>query len=157
MKVNLLLGTDDLRSGFVNVDPHAAADDPLRVMGDAFNLNHIADGNELEELVTNEALDYVPMPIADKVLSHWLSKIAHGGTITLSCVDLLEVSRHLQHRILSVDDANTLLFGTQKEPWQFKRGAYNLATLVETLQEHGFQILSKRVNDFRAYVTARRP
>lgn len=157
MKLNLLLGSNDIRTGFVNIDPTAADNDPVKFKGDVFNLDHIADGNEVQELLAYEVLDYVPADKADKVLAHWFSKIAHKGTITVSCTDLNEVARCLQHRIMHSDEANAILYGQQKQPWQFKKCAFTLAILAQTFTEHGFKVLASRIHNYRGIVTGQRP
>lgn len=158
MKANLLLeAPNDIRSGYVNIDPLAPHEDPDRATLDPFNLDHTFDAGELSELVAHGLLDYVPNAQLDVVLNGWLSKLAHGGELTLSVIDLREVCRGVLADRLSLDEANTLLFGEQRVQWQFRKCSLTLARLVEVLRAKGFKILSQRLHNYRAYVTCQRP
>lgn len=159
MKLNLLMDSPgDVRSGYVNVDPHAPqGDEHGRVRGDVFDLSHVADAGEVSEIVALDLLDSAPVAEAEAVLNHWLSRLAHGGRLTVSVVDLREVARSFLNGVLSTDEANALLFGAQDRPWRFKRAAYTLPQLVDAMASLGYRVLAKRVQDFRAVVTVERP
>lgn len=159
MKVNLLMDNPaDVRPGYVNIDLLAPEGDPLgRIQCDPSNLESIADAAEVVELIAHDILDRVPMHQANAVLDHWLSRLAHGGTIVISCVDLLEVAKSLQNRLITVEQANQLLHGEQDKAWKFRQANYTLAQLADTLRGKGLLVQKKRITDFRAVVVARRP
>jgi hypothetical protein len=157
VKINLLLDSPNLRSGYINVDPFAAVDDPYKVAGDVMNLDHLVEAGEATDLVALDIIDYAPLGAADMVLKHWQSKLGHGGTLTVSCVDLFEVARALWHRQLSLEDANSIVHGKQSKQWEFKKGSYSLKTLASTMEENGLHVLKKLVSDYRAVVVAQRP
>lgn len=157
MRLNLLL--DDpggVRPGYVNVDLLAPAGDPHRTQCDPTNLEPVCDAGGCEELVALDILDYVPLAQANAVLDHWVSRLAHGGTMSVSVVDLLEVSRAFADRRLTVEEANLLLHGEQKKQWQFRQSNYTLGQLADALQAKGLMLVLQRHDDFRAVVTARR-
>lgn len=158
MKLNLLLNNPGgVRSGYTNVDPIAPENSLDSVRCDVTNLDTVCDAGEASELVAHDILDYIPRAQVPKVLNHWLSRLAHGGTFVLSCVDLLEVSRALVAYRLPLEEANKLLHGEQREPWEFRKDSYSLAQLVGFLKDRGLTIQKKRVENFRAIVVATRP
>jgi hypothetical protein len=131
MNVNLLLDNPgDVRSGYLNIDNFAQPNDKYgRIPGDVFSLSLIDDG-ELTELIVLDILDYVPACKLDEVLENWLRKLGHGGTITVSVVDIREVSRAIFNNRLSIDDANELIHGKQEKEWQFKKIVVILRAVV---------------------------
>jgi hypothetical protein len=158
-RLNLLLDNPaGVRPGYLNLDPLAPDDDPAgRVKCDPGNLDPVVDAGEAAELVAHDLLDRVPLAQANTLLDHWLSKLAHGGTITVSCVDLLEVAKSLQNRLITVEEASTLLHGEQGKNWQFRQANYTLAQIADTLRGKGLKVQQKRINEFRAIVVAQRP
>lgn len=159
MKVNVLLDNPgDCRSGYLNVDPFAPADcSDGRVRGDASDLSTLVDAGECSEVVALDVLDYFPGAAVDQVLRNWLSRLCHGGRLTVSVVDLREVSRALLAGNVSMDDANELLTGKQEKAWQFKKSVFTLSQLVEVMTNLGYRVLAKRVQNYRAVVTVERP
>lgn len=158
-RLNLLIGDPaNVRSGYTNVDPLAPDGDPAgRVRCDPGNLDPVVDAGEAVEIVAHDIIDRVPMHQANALLEHWLSKLAHGGTIVLSCVDILEVARSLLGRFITVEQANVLLHGEQDERWRFRQANYTLVQLADTLAGKGLRVQSKRINECRAIVVAQRP
>lgn len=159
MRINLLIDNPkDVRSGYVNIDPLAPANDPAgRVNGVLHDLSHTVDDGEAVEIIANEILEYHPGGVLDDVINNWLKKLAHGGTITLSTIDVREVARNIWLGTIDLDEANTLLYGEQKTQWQFKKCALSLSDIVGAVEEKGFKILQKRVSALRATVTIQRP
>lgn len=161
MKVNLLLANaGDIRSGYLNIDGAATPEEcekDGRIAGAVDNIEHTVDANELEELVAMDILDYFPMHYADKVLDHWLSRLKHGGRLTLSVADLRQVSRELLNNTADIADVNELLFGKQEKDWQFKKCVFTTSILANILQAKGYIIEKKIAINKRAIVTVRRP
>lgn len=159
MKVNLLLDNPDgVLGGYVNIDQFTPPDDTTgRIGGEVGDLSHTVDAAEAEEIVALEILDFFPAKRTDHVLDNWLSRLAHGGTITVSVVDTREVARGVLNRQLTMETLNGLLYGEQKRPWEFRKAAYTMEQLVEVFRGKGLKILQKRLVNFRAYVTAQRP
>ncbi len=159
MKVNILLNNaTDVRSGYLNVDPCAPEGDAGdgRVRAEPHKLD-LLDANECDEIVAHDALDFYQTHEVDRVLDHWLSKLAHGGTLTLSTIDAREVARSFLAGRIDVDEFNVLVHGQQDGPYRSRSCSLTMATLCAVLQDRGMQILSKRVADHRAVVTCRRP
>lgn len=157
MKVNLLLDNPgDVRSGYLNIDPFAPAEGDQRVKGDVSDISWAVDDAEATEIVALDVIDFFPARDADRVLNNWLSKLARGGRLTVSAVDVREVARAFLAGTLHLDDVNDLLHGKQEQPWQCRRAAYTLDQLVEVLGNLGYKVLLKRVQNHRAVVTVER-
>src|SRR5690606_36574162 len=109
------------------------------------NLDSVADDGEAKEILALDILDYFPSAKADEVIRNWTRKLAHGGTLTISVVDVREVSRAIVNNAISMDDVNELLHGAQREGWQYKKASFTLAQLNEAFLEAGFKILARRV------------
>lgn len=159
MKLNLLIDNpDDVRSGYVNIDPFAEPCDPHgRVKGALHDLGHTVDDGEASEIVANDVLDYHPGAVLDDVLNNWLKKLARGGTLTVSTVDVREVARLVWFGNVDINEANNLLHGEQKKEWQLRKVSLSLPHLVEVLEAKGFKVLQKRIHNLRAVVTVQRP
>lgn len=159
MKLNLLINNSgDVRNGYLNIDPSANPEDPYgRVRCDLDNLDPLVDANEATEVVALDILDYYATTDVDRVLNHWLSKLAHGGTLTVSVVDLREVSRQFLAGGLGLDEANLLLHGEQDGPMRFRMCSLTLDHLSAVLENKGLKVLKRRIVDRRAVVTCQRP
>ena len=158
MKVNLLIDNPgDVRSGYLNIDPIAEPGDVNgRIKGDIGNLSEHVDAGEADEIVALDILDYFPTNTVDIVLNNWLTRLRHGGRLTMSVVDIREVARGVLAGNLSPNDYNELLYGKQEQPWQFKKSIYTLNQIAEVLANLGFKILSKRIQNLRAVITIER-
>ncbi len=156
MKINLTLAEDSPRSGFKNIDPYAPLGHPLRTIGDVANLDEYCEDAECEELVALDVIDYMPALQLDNILSHWLKKIRHGGTIAIGGIDMREVSRAFVSQKLSLEDANLLFYGAQRAPWQYRKSTLTLQKVIDLLESKGLKILQKRINEYSYMVKAER-
>lgn len=86
----------------------------------------------------------------DESLATIISKLRHGGTISLVGSDLTEISRGLTTGHLELPKALTLLYGG-------RHSISTLSAIVEKLQGHGLKVMQKRCNDYKYYVVATRP
>ena len=158
MKVNLLLDNPhDVRSGYLNLDPFAPEPDSHgRIRCEIVNLNKLVDAGEAEEIVAHDIIGYFPPKQIDEILDNWLSKLAHKGTLTLSAVDFREVSHKTLGNIITIDQINSLVYGDQRQPWEFRKSAFTLPLLITMFESRGFRIMSKRIQDHKAVVTVYR-
>ncbi len=157
MKLNLLLHDDSPRSGFINVDPFAPPEDQRRIRGHFSCLDEIVDDAECDELIAGDILDYVSVEDVDEVLDHWISKLRHGGVITIGGLDLREVTSHIANYTLKTPDANILLFGAQQAPWQFRKSVSTLSERIAYLTDKGLKPLKKRADNYFYSITMERP
>jgi len=150
MKVNLLVNQPgDVRSGYLNIDPAAPADcQDGRVHGDLSKLS-LVEANEATELVAHGILDRYSVQDADTVLDQWIGKLAHGGTLSISVVDIREVARAVLYGTILLEDANALLHAG-------KQCSLTMGRLVDVLQSKGLKIVRKHIQDYQAFVIAQR-
>jgi hypothetical protein len=158
VKVNLLVSNPEgVRAGYLNFDTLAPQMDPHgRIQADFTKLDRHVDAGEVEDFIAHDVLDLFPIVQANDILDHWISRLAHGGTITISCVDLMEVSRNLVNRFITPEQANVLLHGEQDRPWKFRQGNYTLSQLVHSLAGKGLHVQMKRLDELKAIVVAQR-
>ncbi len=158
MKLNLLLDNhNDVRSGYVNVDPFAPEQDKYgRVRADVNNLDAVVEAGEATKIVVSDILSYFPPEQVDEILTNWLSKLAHGGTLAVTVVDLREVARKFLANIIPIEDMQSLLHGAQEQPWQFRKSSLTLPLLIEVFTTRGYKILSKRIQNNMATVVVQR-
>lgn len=140
----------------MNVDNCAPMGDPKRTRGNVGDLSDLVDAGEAEEIVALDILDFFPGEMADQVLHNWLSRLSRGGKITVGVVDVREVARGLLDGRLTLDDAQELLHGRQTAEWDYRKSVFTLSHLVEVLTNLGLKVLKKRVENYRAIVTAER-
>jgi hypothetical protein len=143
----------------LNLDPFASeADDPAgRYRASPEKLDDYVCANEASELVAHDVLDHFPAQYADAVLDHWVSRLAHGGTITVSVLDAREVCRAYMAGKLTNDNLNDAVYGNPKSQKASRKCLLTLPTLVAVLEAKGLRVLQKRYQNLRAVVTAQRP
>lgn len=157
MKLNLLLNSKNVRSGFVNVDPLASPDEADKVRADVCNLDAVAEDAEVDELVATDVIDYLPARQLDDIVDNWIRKIRHGGTIVVGGVDVREVARGVVNQELDLESANRLLYGFQDAPWEYRKAALTVQKLIDVFASRGFKILHKRLENYYYQVKAERP
>lgn len=155
MKINLLLADNSPRSGFINLDPLAPPDDPLRKQGDFGNLDEYVDDAECDELIATDVIDFIAPTQVLYVINHWKSKIRHGGTLVIGGLDLRRVAIELINHRLSMTEANLIIHGTQESPWQSRRSSYGLQTMLNHFQD--FKVLQKRFDYCHYSLKVQRP
>lgn len=111
MKVNIILNTTDVRSGYVNIDPFANPQDPTKIQCDPGNLAMI-DDNECEELIALDVLDFVNPRDRDNILNHWISKLAHEGSLTIGGREIYDVAKIIFMRAADLNQSNQLLYSS---------------------------------------------
>ncbi len=158
MKVNLVIGQpDQYRPGYLNVDPLAEASREGVVKGDVFDLSHSLDAGEAEEIVAMGLLHYLPRAQYGQALAQWASKLAHGGRLTVSVLNLVGIAHSLVDGKLSVDDTARLLYGPQESNWDYIKSGHASFTLSLHMINLGLEIQSKTWEGHYAIVTAVRP
>ena len=158
MKLNLLLNNASwVRSGYLNLDPHAPENDPQRTRASVVQLDDHVDDGEVEELLAHDVLEYIPGREADQVLNHWVKKLAHGGILSIRTPDLRAIAHGLTYRLITIDDANLVLHGDQAQDWQTCKATYSLDHLVKVLEGKGLKIIRRLKDGYHCLVVAQRP
>lgn len=122
---------------------------------DPFNLE--CNDNECTEIIADHILDYIPVSKCHAVLSHYISKLRHGGKIILGGVDLVEANKIAFTGVFDPIAFNELLFGKQQYAWDFKRGIYSVSLITEYLQSQGLKVTKKRLTPTQFVIEAIRP
>lgn len=156
MKLNLLIGGAAL-NGYLNADQvfNGQSD---RVQAELQDLDPIVDHNECEEVLALDILDFMPLSMRQKTLHGWMTKVAHGGTITLSCLDLNEFTRQVYNGNLhDTYQVNQILFGPVTHTWSIRKSICTLSDTVQMIMSTGqFDVVSQRFSGVHYIVTAKR-
>ena len=158
MELNLLINGVPI-NGYLNIDPLASDEEVnngQKVKGELDNLDDYVDDAECVEILAVEVLEYISMEKADSVLNHWLSKLRMGGTITIGATNFRQVCRSVASQTIDNNAANLLLYGKQTHELEYKKGLVDLARLCAVLEAKGLQIIQKRLDGFKMFVTAQR-
>lgn len=158
VKLNLILDANNFLTGYRNVYQFESVVNVSNelVAGDVADLNNIVDDAEADEILAHDVLDYIPSPALETTVANWISKLRHGGTISVSGVDIILVSKALVQQRITLTDANFLLYGEQNEPWEYRKATLTMNTIVSIFQENGLKLLSKTYDGYKYYVKAER-
>lgn len=151
MRINLLYDSPEVRSGYVNVDPFSI-DNPDKVCCDLQELSFCSVG-EAQEILCIDVLSQYNLEDASKIFSEMVSKLSHGGSITIGDLNAYEVSRMFTVGKLSPTDFSQLLFGG-KHP---RKSLHAIDTILQGFSQMGLHIVSKKLEGHRFIVTAVRP
>lgn len=157
MKINLLVNSNDVRSGYTNIDPFASPTDTQKVIGNVYDLDEYVDDGEAIDLLALDVIDYVSPASTDAVLDIWIKKIRHGGTITIGGIDMREISHAFLNNKISLTEANILLYGAQRAPYEYRKATLTIQHVINMFKERGFKLERKQIIQYHYYVTARRP
>ena len=159
MRINLLYTEEEPRSGYLNVSPFATEEtDELKIGDPTFKLSAWVDDAEATEIVANDVIDYLPADIVMDVLSHWVAKLRHGGTLIIGGTDLYEVCKGFTTYAIDVHQANAHLHGHAADNPQFvKKITLTALGLSNFLATMGLTIIKKRVTGYHFIVEAKRP
>lgn len=152
MKLNLTLGHPPI-NGYLNVDPFFDHDGKTKC--DLDKLECVDDG-ECSEILAIDVLEYVPVPIADQTLTHWVSKLAHKGVLVIGGTNLRQVCKCILDKTLDIDRANQILYGEQRFPGDLKYGMVDMERLCAALQTKGLKVISKQLDGLKMIVKGER-
>jgi hypothetical protein len=126
-------------------------------VGDVCNLDHYVCDAECEELIALDVIDFLPSNELDTVIDNWIRKLRHGGSITVGGVDMREVARGLVNQTLTMDRANILLYGAQRQPYEYRKSTLTMQKLLAVFQTRGLKVIQKRLVNYYYHVKAERP
>ena len=154
MKVNLLIGNSSpVLNGYLNIDCCGNPQSSDRIVGQIENLEALVDANECEELIALQVLDHMPIQIRAKVLQHYLTRIAHGGLLIISSIDLMEVSRLIYNgSIADILEMNKLVYGIGNNPWSWKKSFIPLQDTIGLIMNGGQFVIESIKYDGVFYV-----
>jgi hypothetical protein len=124
--------------------------------GDDISLGTIEQAS-CTDILAMEIIDYSPLQRVYPLLASWTSKLRHGGQITITGTDYIEIARAIMYGKLNSGDVNKRLYGEQRQTWEFKTGCYTLSDITDSLRQLGLKIIKQRLNGFNFEVMATRP
>lgn len=151
MRINLLLNSNEVRAGYVNVDPFADPQDTTKTRLQLDQLDFV-DRGEVQDLLALNIIDFIPSTDKDNYLNYLLSLLAIGGTITLGGINIDTVARSYANHQIDLATVNVLLYGQNPT----KSGLINLTQLENVLAGKGLRILEKKQVGFEYFVKAER-
>ena len=155
MKINLLMASDDVLSGYLNIDPYGSSKD--KVQGTVFDLADHVDDGEATEIVATEVLEYIDRLNLDGTINNWISKLAHGGKLVIGGTELYEVCKAASLFIINADQTNALLYGDPTKPFLQKKNSLTVPMMTAVLKSKGLKVLQQRVHGFKFTVVGERP
>ncbi len=116
------------------IDPNKQTEVPNYInVSNIGNFDTIAEFGECSEIVGLDIIEYIPHNLLRETLSYWVSKLAHGGLLTLSATHLETLIKAYYRKELKNQLFNELLFGKQDLPCNFKKGSVNLEEIRDFL------------------------
>lgn len=154
MKVNLLMNSGDVLSGYTNVDPLNFA--PNKTFAPLDNLDKVVFTGEAKEIRANGILQYYSVAAGRKLMAHWASKLEHNGTLSITVPNGNELLRNYISGKNTNDELNTQLFGPQEYPWQTFRSLWTMSELVAVTKSLGLILLSANISPNELFIEVRR-
>jgi len=154
MKLNLLRNSNKVMSGHLNVDILPGEG---KVQGDIANLDPLVDNASCTDIVARNVLEYVPHNELVSVLNHWISKLRHGGKLTINTTDLRSIAKAVVRDALEPSDYLNLLYGQQRNAFDIKRSILTASTLSALLESANLKIVNKAMDAYEFSITAERP
>lgn len=142
LKLNLLVHKIEFINGYKNISPFAPVDDNRFARNSVIDLEMLADDGEIHEIRALDVLEYYPYQDLDTILNEWVSKLAHGGTLTIGGTDIGFTARAINTRDLNQDSILKQLYG---EANKAKKAAYSISYIVAKLKERGLKITIKKL------------
>lgn len=152
LKLNLGCG-DNVIIGYENIDIKPVSKDVR--LGDFKNLNqlNIKDGT-VDTILAHNIIRYLRMQELPNILTHWISKMAPQGLLTISDIDVDVLAGNLMASNISLSDFNVLIYGT---PGSIPcLGLYNLDFIERILCERGMKIETRSYDGHNFFLTMRR-
>jgi hypothetical protein len=156
VKVNIISSNEQILNQYLNLCINGYDNRESVVNINDIELSEIVDLGEATEIRAINILEQYPGTMSDKIVKSWVEKLSRKGQITIGFTDIIEVSKGLISRILSIDDANDLIHGRQNEPWEFKQSSFHVNQLAEFLKSLNLKILLKRVVKYRGIIIGER-
>lgn len=158
MRLNLLSNCPGgVRSGYVNVDPHAPEGDPHGRVACPLDSLSLCETNEASEIIAAGVLDRFPTHQVDAVLDHWISRLAHGGVLTVSVGDAREAARNFLSGFWNLDSFNAAVHGEQDGPGRSVQCCLTAEVLAGVMESRGLRVLGVKVEGGVAVVSGERP
>jgi len=154
MRLNLGCGKD-IRYGYVNVDIIQKDQSENYKIGDMRTLDWLVDDGVVDEIVALDCLEYIELSQIQGVVEHWATKLKQGGMLKILIPDVFAISRAFSQGQFSLQEFNTIVFGTQNE-YDTRRSVLDTHTLCDILSNCGLEIELKRYEGVAIYMEAKK-
>ena len=148
MKLNIIRAGGQKISGFRNISSDCAEE-----ACDLKDLNSIVDDAEAQYILARDIINYISQEELFSTISHWISKLSHGGVICIGASDIKEVCRMIYTGEIPDSDIGSILYGEEGE---IKKSSIQTDLLVDFLQSSGLKILKVRLENHNLIVEAQR-
>jgi len=158
MKINMCFDNKNLiLQDYKNIDPFALPNDKFgRISCHPDNLNLIVNDGQAEEIIANMVLNYISHKKLYSVLKTWSNKLSHNGTLEIFYIDLIEVARLITTGQIEENDAIKLIYGSQKEEWDFFKSSISIYELKMFFENEGLVIESLGKKEHLSKIKVRR-
>ena len=146
-------------NGYLNIcQGPATTNDQERVYAELQNIDNMVDHNECTDVLALDVIDYLPLGLRHNVINHWCTKVAHGGTITLSGLNLQEVTRLIFNgKISDVAEINRIVYGNISNVWTIRKSFTPPEDTAGMIMSTGqFDIVAQRFDGVFYVITAKR-
>lgn len=158
MKINMSFDNKDLiLNNYQNIDPLSLPNDKFgRIHCHPDNLESMFNDGQVEEIIANMVLNYISHKILYSVLKTWCNKLSHNGTLEIFYIDLIEVARLITTGQIEEQNAIQLIYGSQKEGWDFFKSSISIYELKMFFENQGLIIESVGKKDHLSKIKVRR-
>ena len=142
MKINMSFD-GNVKQGYTNIDPFALPNDkPHKLNCHPDNLDILVNDGEAEEILAHNVLNYIENNKLFFVLKSWCKKLSHNGILEIIYVDIVEICRLLTTNQIKENIAISLIYGNQKEFWDFYKSSISIYELKKFFEAEGMIIES---------------
>lgn len=150
-KVNIYKEDSDIKNGYLNLGQKI------------FNLDakfmELIDDNEAQEILAEDFIDYVPGVLAEPVFNYLISKLHHGGRLTIGGIDLEEVCKACTFKQLTIPKDSTIVNEISRllhDDDGCRKVNYTMGHISAVLQSKGLKIVHKSFQNYHYCITAQR-
>lgn len=123
------------------------------VKSGTYNLTEL-DAGEATEILADAVIEYLPRVPCEEIIKDWVSKLGHGGKISITFDDLHAVTRLFFLQRITFAECNFLLQGPMIEPWQDKKINFTIPEVSKILESYGLKVITKELEGVKALVVA---
>ena len=143
MKIIIANEYPDIKEGEVLISPLNG--------GNIFSLDNVA--NSECSSIKCYLVDKIPLIVINPTIQGYVSKLRHGGRLSLIGTDLNQVCISIINRYSNIMDANRQLFGGP-ESYNLNSGMYCISDISAILQGAGLEITKKSLDNNQYLVEA---
>jgi hypothetical protein len=150
MKLYININTPPL-SGYTTVDPAGGI---AKKTIDHRNLDPVCETNECTEIYAPYILNHIHFTDLDRVLTHYITKLRHGGVLRIGGTDVRDVAKKIIKDELTIQQANDLMYGANSFNWVNHCGAYAMHDIVDFLRSKNLKVTAQKSDDINFIVEA---